>query len=70
MAAKEILCIICIGLGNQAPTTDFCDFAAKVITGPHRDSFRPSRNDSRGSKNLQAAIQEKHRRCVETENRK
>lgn len=70
MAAKEILCIICIGMGTQAPTTDLCDFAKKVIEGPHRDSFRPSRNDSRGSKNLQAAVQERHRRCVNAENAK
>ena len=71
MAAKEIICILCIGVGGpQAPTTDLCDFAEKVISGPQKEHFRPSRNDSRGSKNLQAAVQERYNRCRLDEEKK
>ncbi len=71
MAAKEILCVICIGMGGpQAPVDSICDFAKKVIEGPNAQDFRPSRNDSRGSLNLQATILERHKRCLQEQERK
>ena len=59
------ICIIfCLQLGQaEAPRTDLCDFAEKIIEGPHKDAFRPSRKDSQGSKNLQAAVQDRYDHC-------
>jgi len=63
MAAKEIICILCIGVGTPEIRSDKCDLAHQVIEGPNRKHFLLKRSDGRGAHNLRDLMKRENAKC-------
>ena len=63
MATKEIICILCLGIGTPEVRSDKCDLAQQVIEGPNRQHFLLKRGDSRGAHNTRDLLKREHAKC-------
>lgn len=63
MAAKEFVCILCIGMGGPEIRSDKCDLAREIIEGPHRQEFLLKRSDSAGAKRTRKVLKDVNEEC-------
>ena len=56
MAAKEIVCVLCIGMGGPEIRSDKCDLAHEILEGPNRQHFLLKRSDGSGAKRTRKVL--------------